>query len=470
MGSKCACAWFLVGMAIALGGCNTMPVRNQPLEHYTQGAGYRYTNIAPAEGNSDSLCVILTFSGGGTRAAAFAYGVLEKLRDTEIVWEGQRRRLLDEVDVISSVSGGSLPAAYYGLFGNRIFEEFPDKVLYRDIQGDLIKQVFSPATWPKLFSSLYGRTDMMADDFSRKIFEKKTFADLLARNRRPFLIINATNVSSGNRFDFTQRQFDLLYSDLATYPIGNAVAASAAFPGLLTPMTLRNYPKEDDYVRPAWVDEELQIPDANRMRHRQAEEANAYIKSGGSFVHLTDGGVADNLAILPVIQLLGDSYPGDNASSVLAGGAVKKVVIILANAECSTQAELDTKGQGLGLLKMLGVVTSTPMGNFSAAELALFRLFAQQSTDKQMIREQITELYGPDAVAQHFPQLVTPNIDYHLVEVDYSQVPDEIQRAYLNNIPTAFRLKREEVDTLRDLAGKILDSNTEFQRLLAGLQ
>ena len=75
----------LLWVALALTGCNTIPVQNKPMDHYVQGAGYRYANIAPGENNSDSLLVVLTFSGGGTRAAAFCYGVLEKLHDTEIV-------------------------------------------------------------------------------------------------------------------------------------------------------------------------------------------------------------------------------------------------------------------------------------------------------------------------------------------------------------------------------------------------
>ena len=134
-----ACVSMLVCMVFLTGACNTVPFQNKPLAHYTQQAGYRYTGIAPGDDNSDSLCVIVTFSGGGTRAAAFSFGVLEKLRDTEIVWEGKQRRLLDEVDIISSVSGGSLPSAYYGLFGDRIFEDFPDKVLYRNIQGNIVE-------------------------------------------------------------------------------------------------------------------------------------------------------------------------------------------------------------------------------------------------------------------------------------------------------------------------------------------
>ena len=45
----------------------------------------------------------------------------------------------------------------------------------------------------------------------------------------------------GARFEFTQDQFDLLCSDLSTVPVARAVAASSAFPILLSPLTLHNY-------------------------------------------------------------------------------------------------------------------------------------------------------------------------------------------------------------------------------------
>lgn len=125
-------------IAVALAGCTTIPPQNQPLKEEVGDGGYRLSNIPPGKNNSDSLFLLLAFSGGGSRAAAFSYGVLEKLRDTEIGWEGEPHRLLEEVDVISSVSGGSLPTAYYGLFGDRIFEDFSDKVLCRNIGRDLL--------------------------------------------------------------------------------------------------------------------------------------------------------------------------------------------------------------------------------------------------------------------------------------------------------------------------------------------
>ncbi len=83
---------------------------NARLVRYDGQSGYRFKNLSHEE-NSDSLRVVLAFSGGGTRAAALSYGVLEELRRTEIVWEGQHRRLLVEVDAISAVSGGSFTAA-----------------------------------------------------------------------------------------------------------------------------------------------------------------------------------------------------------------------------------------------------------------------------------------------------------------------------------------------------------------------
>jgi NTE family protein len=79
--------------------------------------------------------LLVSFSGGGTRASALAYGVLQELRDTQVGVGGERERLLDEIDVITSVSGGSFTSAYYGLYGDRIFEDFEERFLRRNVQS-----------------------------------------------------------------------------------------------------------------------------------------------------------------------------------------------------------------------------------------------------------------------------------------------------------------------------------------------
>src|SRR4030043_411073 len=121
-------------------------------------------------GNSENLLFYLTFSGGGTRAAALSYGVLEELRKTEVAIDGKKRRLLDEVDGISSASGGSFTAGYYGLFGDRIFEDFESKFLKKNIQGALVLGVLNPFNWLKIFSGTFGRSDLSAEYYDKHIF------------------------------------------------------------------------------------------------------------------------------------------------------------------------------------------------------------------------------------------------------------------------------------------------------------
>src|SRR5947207_8117174 len=201
---------FLLAWTLSVGGCAHYPV-NAPLAHAAPGAGYRFNNLSRAN-HSDSLFVVLAFSGGGTRAAALSYGVLEELARTPIVWEGKRHRLLDDVDLISSVSGGSFTAAYYALYGDRIFRDYESTFLNRNIQGRLLALYSSPFTWFRLASPRFGRIDVAAEYYDRRLFGGHTFGDLRTQGKRPFLMINATDMSLGARFEFTQDQFDLLCS------------------------------------------------------------------------------------------------------------------------------------------------------------------------------------------------------------------------------------------------------------------
>jgi len=220
-------------------GCAHYPV-NQPLKQVNPKSGYRpkYTGTP---GNSENLLLYLTFSGGGTRAAALSYGVLEELRKTEVVIDGKKRRLLDEVDGISSVSGGSFTAGYYGLFGDRIFDDFEGKFLKKSIQGALTSRTFlNPINWFRLYSDTFDRSDLAAEYYDKHVFEEKTFGDITAR-KGPMIMMNATDMTHGLRIGFNQDAFDLICSDLSRFPVARAAAASSAVPMLLSPITLRNY-------------------------------------------------------------------------------------------------------------------------------------------------------------------------------------------------------------------------------------
>ena len=173
---------------------------------------------------------MLAFSGGGTRAAAFSYGALRQLDGVRFHFNeatgepeacasaespqcrAMERTLLDEVDVISSVSGGSFTSAYYALHGREIFDPespFHKAFLYHNVQRDLFSQsVYYPQNWNKLSS----RIEIAANYYADHIFGDATFRALQDR-KRPYLILNATDMSTGSRFEFTQEQFDLFCGD-----------------------------------------------------------------------------------------------------------------------------------------------------------------------------------------------------------------------------------------------------------------
>ena len=126
----------VVALLLLLDGCATRQV-NPKIAQYDPRSGLQFEGLE-RRGNQQDL-VILAFSGGGTRAAAFSYGVLEALRRIEIVTNsGRKIRLLDEVDVITGISGGSFTALAYGLYGEKLFDDYEARLLKRNVQGSLL--------------------------------------------------------------------------------------------------------------------------------------------------------------------------------------------------------------------------------------------------------------------------------------------------------------------------------------------
>jgi NTE family protein len=188
---------------LLLSGCAAYGViDNAPLTESTatdSTPSYSIKSYTQEGRGSGDIELTLAFSGGGTRAAALAYGVLEELRDTIVVIDGQPRRLLDEVDFISSVSGGSFTSAYYGLYGDRIFEDYKDVFLMHNVERQLFRGLFNPRVW----LGPTGRTEMAVKIYEKEIFHGATFADM-QREGAPLILINASDLGYGVRFSFVQ--------------------------------------------------------------------------------------------------------------------------------------------------------------------------------------------------------------------------------------------------------------------------
>ena len=201
-------------LASMVSGCASYGViGNEPVGEQASEPEYSVRSHVAADGNSD-LALMVSFSGGGTRAAALAYGVMLELRDTHIMVNGEPARLLDQVDSISSVSGGSFTSAYYGLHGDGLFEDFEEVFLRYDIQGHLVRSTLNPLHW----FSRKGRTERAIEYYQKKVFHNATYADM-RKPGRPLIVINASDLSHGVRFSFVQEYFDLLCPALSAEPV-----------------------------------------------------------------------------------------------------------------------------------------------------------------------------------------------------------------------------------------------------------
>jgi NTE family protein len=444
----------------ATAGCSHFahfPV-NAPLEKFTPDYGYIAHNLGP-EGNSEELLLILSFSGGGTRAAAFSYGVLEELRATEVTFDGKKRRLLDEVDMISSVSGGSFTAAYLGLFGERIFEDYESRFLRKNVQGDIKFNTFlNPVNWFRLSSPLFDRSDLAAEYYDENVFDGKTFGDMLER-KGPVVLINATDMSLGMRITFIQSFFNGMCSDLSKLPVARACAASSAVPGVLTPITMKNYAGSCGYVLPPMY--ETSSP-SYRLREMRENITVLQDSKEKPYFHLIDGGVADNLGLRAVEEAI-DSVGNIWTILQLAGREkVRKLAFIVVNAETKIESSWDKMEIVPPLSAMLTNYSSIAITRYNRETMAVlqesFTRWASQIRAGRCPPGQISTEPGSCG-----------DIEFYLVDVSFSNLKDKVERDWMAKLPTSFRLSGEQVDRLRAGARKVLSESDEFKRLLSAL-
>jgi NTE family protein len=443
-------------------GCAHYPV-NQPIKEVCVDVGYRAAPMKTPE-NSDSLLLYLTFSGGGMRAAALSYGVLEELRKTEIVLDGRKGRLLDEVDGISSVSGGSFTAGYYGLFGDRIFKDFESKFLKKNIQRSLIlRALFNVANWVRLFSPAFARSDLAAEYYDKHIFEGGSFGDMAAR-KGPFIIISATEMTHGTRFGFTQETFDVICSDLSLFSVARAAAASSAVPMALTPITLRNYAGTCSLKTPEGFKKGLEGRETiERQFHLFNDIAPFLDPEKKPYIHLVDGGVGDNLglkAVLDRIIVRGSVWETMKGTPM---EKVQKVAFIVVNAETKPDPKWDRTERVPTFGVMLASYSSIAIDRYNEETIALLKERAGSWAD-----EIKTQRCKGGAVS------TSPgscgDIQFYIVEVKFDALKEEAERMHFKRLPTALKLSREEVDRSRDAARRILAESGEFQRLLRDLK
>lgn len=459
------CCWMI---ALTLAGCASRPI-NEPIDRVDPRAGYRPYLLIPKRQNNDlHTLFVLSFSGGGTRAAAFSYGVLEALRRTPVVVDGQRRRLVDEIDLITGVSGGSFTALAYALHGEQLFDEYEQRFLKRDVQGALIARALNPANWPKYIGGSAGRSELAAEYYDEILFEGATFGDL--QRESPIQTwINATDVANNTTFLFTPDTFDALCSDLSTLPLSEAVAASAAFPLVFSPIVLEAHQDECAYEEPAWLTTARNNPEATSAMRAHARALESYQDPDRvRFVKLLDGGITDNFGTTGLSVARARSENSYGPLSPEEAVRVNRILFLVSNAATETNFDWTQKveGPGGGQLASSIIDSSIAAATRTAYDAMRLTLDAWQadlityrcSLPLSEVRRLRGSLQGWDC----------EDLKLFVGEVSFDVLPRDMQ-AELNEVPTRLRLAESEVDLVIEAGREATRRNPEFNLFLTSL-
>lgn len=475
--------WAMVVLVLPLCGCvQQADVPDPPqASGIGEGFGYRAADTGRMPGLERALpqtYVVLAFSGGGTRAAAFAHGALRELGATRSR-AAPDLTLLDAVDMVSSTSGGSVAAANFVLRGPEQFRMLDQRGGFLAHNGmvDLVAGTLDPFDIVERIVTPKSRIQLLSAWFRDQVFGGATFNTLRQQRGRhpPLLVLNSADMASGERFSFVQRQLDRLCLDLRDIKLADAVAASAAFPIALTPMRLPDRSPCDPQLKgrgarviKQYLDEGGEdldglaaacrnggpvlntTPSAFRSRGRRqfpllnltacgapiAEDDAARIR----YVHLLDGGIADNVGLAEPLEILTTGGSDFALRTAITTGQVKRIVVIAVNARSQPSTRLGRTTTTPGLLAMAGAVVDAAIDGRSGG------LFAQLDTLSALL----DATYGKGVVKTT------------VVPVDFEVIQDPVCRARFQEIGTNWSLSDRDVMALQEMASAILRASPGY--------
>jgi NTE family protein len=351
---------------------------------------------------------------------------------------------------------------HYGLYRDKSFETFPSEFLKVDVNSYIYATYLLPWNWEWLVNPFYGTNDRMAEIYDRLMFHGATYADLL-RQGLPLISVNATDIANGITFSFTQPSFDLICSDLSSFPVARAVAASNGFPVLFSPITLISHTPDCRGVRPpaAAPAEWAETADELSRRALLARIANRYLDPERTqYVHLMDGGISDNLALRGVTN---GAIALDANTDAFRRVALKarRVLVLSVDGQSAPDPALSKQRVVTGLSQIFGAVSGTQIDAYNFETLILTSSELQQLVDSirkvRCVEARVVE--GHDCA----------DVRGALVYISLASIPDPQERQRLQAIPTGLTIPDADVDQLVSSGEHLVRQNDAIRGLISDL-
>src|SRR6516165_1622617 len=455
----------VVASAALLTACAST-IQNDPVnQQLNVSAREAEAELAGVEPNYDDMVVALSFSGGGTRAAAFSYGVLEGFEQTRVPTRTGAASLLDRLDFLSGVSGGSILAAYYGLKGHAAMADFRQRFLLVNAE-EALQTDLSLGNVARGLSGGVNDATKFPVWLDAHLYGQATFKDLL-RRPRPRIWINAADIYDRTTFIFAPVTFSALCSDLASYPVSLAVGASAAVPVVFAPIVIQNYHGSCSTPLPAWVARVRNDPNASPLIKSYADALERYRSGAINYVKLLDGGLVDNygLAGFTVARLAANTPFGPLAPQQ----AVKLrrflfLVVDSGRAPSGQWAQTVPGPSGVDLIMATSdtATESGAIGSYSAFDATMSDWRKTLVSWRCGLSEADRHRFGAP------PGWSCRDVEFFIGKISFDALgPD--RAAALNRVETRFALPPDQIDMLITAGRDALSTNPKFRAFVTSL-
>jgi NTE family protein len=446
-------------LGLLLGACAT--TFNEPINIPVESNADIAPLATPPDVRGDTA-VALAFSGGGTRAAAFAFGAMRGLDRLPTRSGGT---YFDRVIFISGVSGGSVAAAYFGLKGRAALADFRERFLLRNAEEDLNTRV-SLVNIARSMDGGVNDSSRLAGWLDQNLYEGATLADLFAPGK-PVVWINASDLYNRTPFLFSPMTFQALCSDPRKYPVSQAVAASAAVPIAFVPIVVASFSNACSVPLPPWVDRVLASPTAGAQVRAFAQALKRYRDPEQvRFVKLADGGITDNFGLSGIV--IAREAAGQPYAPLSRDKAVKlrHVVFIIVNSGLGPRGEWARTVQGPSGSDMIGAITDTAINSAVRSGFDAFRLSVKGWEDATR-KWRCTLSRAQAAKLGATGDWRCSNISFDIVEISFDQL-DGARAAQLDQVPTRFHLPEEQVDLVAQAGTDAMLAHPTVRAVLGG--
>jgi NTE family protein len=452
-----------IGVVALVGGCTS--VYNLPHNVPLSGPVQPVSLGGDIPISSDEVMISLAFSGGGTRAAAFSFGVLKELDATRIRDRGKTVTLLDRVDFVSGVSGGSVAAAYYGLRKREALTDFRERFLLRNAEESLNTRVSLINLGRAIGGGLNDATHLprWLDD---NLFGGATFREFSA-SHRPRIWINASDIYNRTPFVFGKLAFDAMCSDIMSYPISEAVAASAAVPVVFAPILLETYPGRCQTRLPDWITRARGNRNAQPLLRDFAQAIDSYHTGRLRYVKLLDGGLVDNFGLSGFsIALLSATRPHEPLTPQQAA-RIRRIFFLIVDSGRGPSGNWSQHLEGPTGVDLVMATADTATEASTRASYTAFVSLMNYWVAK--VRRWRCGLSGAERQRLGVgPNWSCNDVNVFVERVGFDQF-DPARATVLNAIPTRFHLPPESVDLLIEAGGEAVRNNPTYQAFRRGL-